>query len=54
MDKIHEYKGFKIQNSPYLSEARWFIYNEDMTKVKTYPKKTLRECKEFIDNFKGE
>ena len=28
MNKIYEYQGFKIQNSPYGSEARWFIFDK--------------------------
>ncbi len=48
--KIHEYRGFKIENHPYKSEPRWFIYTLDMVRVeKVYPKGSLRECKEFID-----
>lgn len=47
MSKIYEYKGFKIHNSPYGSEARWFITSDEM--FAKYPKKTLKECKESID-----
>ena len=47
--KIYEYKGYKIQNSPYKSESRWFIYDSSMILTKTYPKGTLKEAKEYID-----
>ncbi len=47
--KIHEYKGYKIQNIPYGSEPRWFIYNSEMIRVDTYPKNKLRDAKEWID-----
>ena len=48
--RVHEYKGFKIVNTPYKSEPRWFVYTEDMERVKKiYPKGTLRECRECID-----
>jgi len=52
--KIYDYKGYKIQNSPYGSEPRWFIYNTDMTRFKGYPEKTLKRCKEYIDGYLGD
>ena len=48
-NKIHKYKGYKIQNIPYYSEPRWFIFKDDMTKLKAIPERTLRKCKEYLD-----
>lgn len=50
-NKVHDYKGYKIQNSLYGSEVRWFIYDKEMDKIKTHPKKTLKEAKEWIDEW---
>lgn len=47
--KIYEYKGYKIQNSPHKSKSKWIIYDLNMERIKTYPKATLKECKECID-----
>lgn len=47
--KIYDYKGYKIQNSPYGSEVRWFIFDINMNNIKTYPKATLKEAKEYVD-----
>jgi len=50
MNKIYEYQGFKIQNLPYGSEARWFIFNENMERIKYIsPCKTLKDAKKEID-----
>lgn len=48
--KVHEYKGFTIQNVPYHSEPRWFVKNEKYN-VKVSPFSTLRDAKEFIDGY---
>lgn len=51
INKIYNYNGFKIQNSPYLhNEPRWFIYDKDMKKLDTYPKKTLKDAKSYVDD----
>lgn len=50
-NKIYEYKGFKIRNSPYGSEPRWFIFNGDMSQFRNYPEKTLKACKKIVDNY---
>ena len=50
--KIHEYKGYKIQNVPYMSESepRWFVRDKDMKIIKyIYPQRTLRNAKKEID-----
>lgn len=47
MNKVYEYKGFKIKNTPYGSEARWFI--ESSEAFAKYPKKNLKEAKKSID-----
>lgn len=52
INKIHDYKDFKIQNSPYNSEPRWFIFDKNMKRIDTYPKKKLKDAKLYIDNLK--
>ena len=50
MNKIYEYQGFKIQNSPYGSEARWFIFDKNMERIKYIsPCKTLKDAKMEVD-----
>lgn len=52
--KIHDYKGFKIQNCPFGSEPRYFIFNNDMQRQKHFfPKKTLKEAKTAVDSIKN-
>ena len=48
--KIYEYKGYNIQNIPLKSEARWFIFDENMNKIVFSPEKTLKDAKSCIDD----
>lgn len=52
MAKQYNYKGKIIKNSPYGSEARWFITNEDGSKNNrfNYPERTLKEAKQSIND----
>ena len=53
--RIYDYKGFKIKNVPYGNEPRWFVYDEDMTRIKLiYPCGTLKEAKKGIDQIRKE
>lgn len=59
MSKQHLYKGKLIENIPYRSEPRWFIFEEDgktrakyKSGIEIYPCGTLKECKELLDEIK--
>ena len=54
MSKEHLYKGKIIKNVKYKSENIWFICEENgssatINGMKLYPKDTLREAKEYLD-----
>ena len=56
MGKQHAYKGYIIENKPYINIPRWFISKEGYKNVKVvsqsikYPCDSLKEAKLLIDN----